>query len=128
MHYNIEHFCKHCSVYKRPDIYHCDDGCDVCVEGYDHHCGVIGICVGDFNFKYFLQMIGYSALNCFAFAFSLFTASKSFSDDAMIILPYVVVGFTLTCMFFSFFTEMLNPEVSGMEVRIVYDKIDKKVP
>ena len=41
---------------------HCIDGCDVCVEGYDHHCGVIGICVGDFNFKYFLQMLFYAGV------------------------------------------------------------------
>lgn len=44
--------CEICGVIKRPDIVHCSD-CNVCIEGYDHHCGVVGVCVGDCNFKYF---------------------------------------------------------------------------
>lgn len=40
---------------------HCDE-CDICVEGYDHHCGVVGVCIGDTSFKYFVQFIIYSGL------------------------------------------------------------------
>mmetsp|Transcript_29451 Transcript_29451/g.44614 ORF Transcript_29451/g.44614 Transcript_29451/m.44614 type:complete len:122 (+) Transcript_29451:327-692(+) len=53
--------CPNCMVVKRPDIQHCDE-CEACIEGYDHHCGVVGMCIGDVNFKYFTQVIVYSGL------------------------------------------------------------------
>lgn len=49
-------------------------------------------------------------------------------DLAMPIFGFAVLGILLTFMFIGFFREMLNPEVSGMEFRILYDKIQKKVP
>ena len=39
--------------------YHCDI-CDVCVDGYDHHCVFVGKCIGRGNmgqFKEFLLII-----------------------------------------------------------------------
>jgi len=42
----------------RPDMRHCQE-CQVCVEGYDHHCGVTGVCFGDANVKYFVMMLGW---------------------------------------------------------------------
>mmetsp|Transcript_8448 Transcript_8448/g.14166 ORF Transcript_8448/g.14166 Transcript_8448/m.14166 type:complete len:96 (+) Transcript_8448:522-809(+) len=42
-------------------MYHCSD-CDCCVEGHDHHCGVVGVCIGDKNFRYFLQFLSYTGL------------------------------------------------------------------
>ena len=30
-------YCDLCSVYQPPDAVHCPE-CNVCVEGYDHHC------------------------------------------------------------------------------------------
>ena len=50
-----EKICGICNVIKRPDINHCDD-CNLCIEGFDHHCGVVGVCIGDPNMKYFLQL------------------------------------------------------------------------
>ena len=44
--------CDKCGVVKRPDIKHCDE-CEMCIEGYDHHCVVVGVCIGDYSFKYF---------------------------------------------------------------------------
>ena len=44
-------YCSHCKIlYPRltEDITHCDL-CKICVQGYHHHCGVIGKCVGKIN-------------------------------------------------------------------------------
>ena len=53
--------CVVCGIEKRPDIYHCRD-CDACVEGHDHHCGVVGVCIGDPNFKYFAMFQVYAGI------------------------------------------------------------------
>jgi hypothetical protein len=40
-------YCDLCSVYQPPDAVHCPD-CNVCIEGYDHHCPWMGqwyVCV-----------------------------------------------------------------------------------
>ena len=40
---------------------HCYE-CNACVEGHDHHCGVVGTCIGDKTFKYFIQFMTYGGL------------------------------------------------------------------
>jgi hypothetical protein len=32
------------------------------VEGHDHHCGVVGVCIGDNNFKYFSMFQVYGGI------------------------------------------------------------------
>ena len=56
-----DNICKDCLVRRRSDIVHCDL-CGCCVEGYDHHCGVVGICVGDKTFKPFILFIFYCGM------------------------------------------------------------------
>ena len=46
-------YCDLCAVYQPPDAAHCPD-CQVCVEGYDHHCPWMGTCIGKRNMKAFL--------------------------------------------------------------------------
>ena len=46
--------CINCKdTIKTQDTYHCHE-CEVCVDGHDHHCGVLGICIGEVNLKYFI--------------------------------------------------------------------------
>ena len=37
------------------NIVHCGM-CEICVNGYDHHCGVIGKCVGKFNMVIYVSL------------------------------------------------------------------------
>ena len=46
-------WCAVCSVHQPPTAAHCVD-CGVCVDGYDHHCPWMGICIGKGNFKAFM--------------------------------------------------------------------------
>lgn len=64
---NTTPFCDTCGVIKSYRVYHCTD-CNVCIEGYDHHCPWIGKCVGAKNlcsFYFFLLMIFGTLILCF---------------------------------------------------------------
>mmetsp|Transcript_17053 Transcript_17053/g.23997 ORF Transcript_17053/g.23997 Transcript_17053/m.23997 type:complete len:348 (+) Transcript_17053:240-1283(+) len=45
-------WCDFCQQYQPPTGAHCPD-CNVCIEGYDHHCVWMGTCIGKGNFKAF---------------------------------------------------------------------------
>ncbi len=53
------HYCSSCGVVKDPckKTEHCAL-CQVCVEGYDHHCPWVGKCVGAGNIRYFYGFVG----------------------------------------------------------------------
>ena len=60
-------YCRKCRIVRGRGVYHCED-CDVCIEGYDHHCPWIGKCVGSGNigsFYFFLVMIFGTLIMCF---------------------------------------------------------------
>ena len=45
--------------------------CDACVEGHDHHCKMIGKCIGKNNSRIYSVYLLFSILNSFSFLFSL---------------------------------------------------------
>lgn len=48
--------CEKCLILteqaQKHKIVHCEE-CDICVQGFDHHCGVLGNCIGKQNIKNF---------------------------------------------------------------------------
>ena len=46
-------WCEDCGHYCPRDSVHCKK-CGMCVLDYDHHCGVMGACIGHRNMKWFL--------------------------------------------------------------------------
>jgi len=49
-------FCKKCRVLRSNEVYHCVD-CDVCIQGFDHHCPWTGKCVGEGNLRLFYTFL-----------------------------------------------------------------------
>ena len=68
---NLEHlrgsramlYCDKCEIWYKPDsnTIHCNV-CDICVEGYNHHCKWFGHCVGKRNIRLFFWFIVISLL------------------------------------------------------------------
>lgn len=56
-------YCAVCNIIRPPRSSHCRQ-CDNCVIGFDHHCGVIGACVGQGNFRYFFLFLSAATLLC----------------------------------------------------------------
>ena len=51
-------FCRRCGIWRNMDknAYHCFD-CDICIEGYDHHCPWTGKCIGRKTILYFYTFV-----------------------------------------------------------------------
>lgn len=72
-------FCDQCKIWINMDknTAHCFD-CNVCVEGYDHHCPWTGKCIGKNNLIYF-----YTFLVSILFIFSFFVLAMSQAQSDM---------------------------------------------
>ena len=102
--------CPVCHLPVPPGAVHCQD-CEACVLREDHHCGVIGQCVGDKNFKAFIQSFFYGGiigLECGAYGLRN-VLTKSSKDDldpiGLILCVYgLVLGLMMLVFGYSFFS------------------------
>ena len=102
----LEHFpiCPKCNVPRPPGAVHCED-CDTCVLRQDHHCGVIGQCVGDKNFKAFIQSFFYGgilSLESGIMGLYYILKTKTKDDIDVVGLLICVYGFVLCAMLLAF--------------------------
>lgn len=49
-------YCVECHLYRPLRTIHCRV-CNHCVERYDHHCPWLGVCIGKYNYRYFLAFL-----------------------------------------------------------------------
>ncbi len=49
--------CENCRISNYPKSEHCYD-CDICIDGYDHHCVWTGKCIGKGNLIWFYLFVG----------------------------------------------------------------------
>ena len=67
-------YCEKCKIIKNTALltHHCNE-CDICVEGYDHHCPWTGKCIGKGNAPFFYTFLS----STFILLFYLMGASLS---------------------------------------------------
>ena len=52
----VQQWCYGCQIWRPPYAGHCRQ-CEACVERLDHHCAVLGACVGRYNLLFFLLFL-----------------------------------------------------------------------
>jgi hypothetical protein len=69
----IRRYCEKCKVFKPKRVFHCER-CDICIEGFDHHCPWMSKCIGKKNLKSFYLFILSLPAAFFYFGFMIYTA------------------------------------------------------
>lgn len=105
--FNKRRYCSTCKIYRLPKATHCKF-CNRCAKEFDHHCFVVGNCIGERNIKSFLLMSNIGTLiSILGIALAIYQSYsliagneeliEKFSKNIFIqpISFYVVLGFGL---------------------------------
>lgn len=73
-------FCEACQTTQPYRSKHCFS-CEACIAKFDHHCHVIGVCIGELNVRYFWGVLGTMTL---LFGLVFFNVGSSVTGGAQL--------------------------------------------
>lgn len=74
--YTATEQCSKCGADDKPGTFHCDI-CDVCIRGLDHHCALMGKCIGEGNIRYFYSfLLSLFLFVCYGVVWGLIASTK----------------------------------------------------
>lgn len=90
-------FCKTCRIYRPPRTTHCKV-CERCVSQFDHHCTLLGTCIGRNNYRaFFLFLLSGTmlALSMIVFSFRLYLHFNSAESEMTKATWFIVIAIFL---------------------------------
>jgi hypothetical protein len=87
--------CIKCHLPKPTRAHHCSY-CNQCYFRYDHHCGIIGNCVGLWNMKSFIFIPFYGGIVLFIFALELIIGHHDFAAGGVTLSGLLLVFLALS--------------------------------
>ena len=90
-------YCGTCQIFRPERASHCK-ACQCCVEVLDHHCPLVGNCIGKRNYQFFCAFILSATLSVFAYLsqfFAYFQAKAATPNAKHTNIWYIVVAFTV---------------------------------
>ncbi len=89
-------YCRTCRHLRPSECSHCKV-CDVCIRGFDHHCVVLGCCIGERNigtFIGYLYCVALSALHGTTIVLRIAADKESLAVTSM---ETLIIGFLVAC-------------------------------
>ena len=91
-------YCRTCKHLRPKECAHCKV-CDVCVRGFDHHCVVLGCCIGERNVGTFIGYLFSVAISSLYGALLVIRIAGEREVLSATALDTLTVGFLLLCGF-----------------------------
>eukprot|EP01060_Flectonema_neradi_P024416 TRINITY_DN3322_c0_g1_i1.p1 TRINITY_DN3322_c0_g1~~TRINITY_DN3322_c0_g1_i1.p1 ORF type:complete len:370 (+),score=40.03 TRINITY_DN3322_c0_g1_i1:80-1111(+) len=115
----IRRWCETCRLLRPPRASHCQT-CGNCVNGFDHHCGLIGACIGVRNLRYFCLFLWSTSLlsvNVAAWSLYYLIARHSFREN---ITDDTVKNSNISTLVFAIFCGMVLTTVGWFATLYAY--------
>lgn len=86
-------FCKTCRIYRPPRTTHCRV-CDRCVSQFDHHCALLGTCIGRNNYRAYFFFLTSGTVLAMAIVVSSIKILYEFNKEEFLMTWYTwaIVG------------------------------------
>ena len=75
---HCEYYCTECNHGVHSNTKHCNR-CGICVDGFDHHCVWLNVCIGKRNYKLFISTV---LSSCMSLAYIITMQSLAFGNEA----------------------------------------------
>lgn len=112
--FKIVKVCKFCHVSRVPFSGHCSS-CKSCIINYDHHCPWVSNCIGIFNHKYFLLLLGYSIV---FYITSLILIVKSLIENSPNLFKEEQTSYFIYCMI----TSIVALIAIALLIKLIWDQ------
>lgn len=107
-------YCPTCNIIRPPRASHCRS-CNNCVDRFDHHCGVIGACIGRRNFRKFVSFLCSTVLHTsWSLGWAILLSIDTYDEER-----YAIFGILVVLCLVSFFVTLQVGAMLVFYIRLI---------